>query len=259
MKKKILLISFLTFFGSAFTSSAQYCSPTFVNGCNSWNNQTITIDSIQWTLGSTACALFDYTIMHTTLQKGVPKQMAVTNGTWCGIGVWLDFNGNFTFESNELLYNKYIAAATQTYNFTITVPTSAVSGTYRMRVIAGWGTDCLTPGGNGDGPCGAYQYGNFDDFTIKVIDPFTSIGETQNPETAGLTIGPNPVSTELNVRVDAKLLNSTYKLTDQFGKTVMEGKLISENNSIDINHLAAGIYFFRTNNDMNKTCKVIKN
>jgi hypothetical protein len=259
MKKKILLISLMALLGFAMSGYAQYCSPTFTSGCTNWRNQAITLDSIQWTLGSTACTISDYTSLHTTLQKGVPKQMAVTNGDWCGVGVWVDLNGNFTFEPSELLYNKYTAAATQTYNFTITIPTSTVNGTYRMRVIAGWGTDCLTPGGNGDGPCGAYQYGNFDDFTIKVIDPFTSIGETQNPETADLIIGPNPVSTELSVRVDAKLLNSTYKLTDQFGKTVMEGKLISENSIIDVSGLSSGIYFFNTGIDQKKVFKVIKN
>jgi hypothetical protein len=257
MKKKILLLSFLAIFGYSVTSFAQYCSPTFSGGCSTWNNQAITLDSIQWTLG--ACTTSDYTSLHTTMQKGVAMQMSVTNGTWCGVGVWLDFNGDFTFAPSELLYNKYTALATQTYNFTVTVPTSTANGTYRLRVISGWGTDCITTGGNGDGPCGTYQYGNFDDFTIKVIDPFTSISKTQNPETSGLIIGPNPVSTELNVKIDEGLLNSTFKLTDQFGKTVMEGKLNSENTSIDISNLPAGIYFFRTNNVMNKTFKVIKN
>jgi lysyl endopeptidase len=256
MKKKNLLIAFLAFFGFALTSFAQYCSPTFTGGCTSWKNQSITLDSIQWTLGT--CTTSDYTSMHTTLQRGVAKSMTVVNGDWCGVGVWLDFNGNFTFEPTELLYNKYTAATTQTYSFTITVPTSAANGTYRMRVIAGWGTDCITTGGNGDGPCGTYQYGNFDDFTIKVIDPFTTVGETQNPETEGLIIGPNPVSTELNVKVNTGMVNSTYKLTDQFGKTVMDGKLSSENTIIDMAGLAAGMYLLYTDNDQKQVHKVIK-
>jgi hypothetical protein len=259
MKKKILLIALLAIFGFALTSSAQtYCSPTFSSGCTSWNNQTITLDSIQWTLGSTACALFDYTNLHTTLQKGVAMPMTVTNGSWCGSGVWIDFNSDGTFDDTENIYYKYLAAATQTYTFDIIVPATVVNGTYRMRVVAGWGTDCFTSSPNGYGACGSYTYGNFDDFKVKVIDPITSINESQSPEITGLIIVPNPVSSELSVKVNSGLINSNYTLTDQFGKIVKQGQLNSENSIIDVSALAAGMYLFYTGNDQKLVYKVIK-
>lgn len=256
MKKKNLLLVFLTFF--AFSAYAQYCSPTFSSGCSSWRNQAISLDSIQWTIGSTACTTSDYTYMRTTLQKGVAKSMSVTNGSWCGVGVWVDYNGDFVFDPDELLYNSYQAAATQTYNFTITVPSTAANGTYRMRVIAGWGTDCVTTGGNGNGPCGAYQYGNFDDFSIKVVG--TPVGMEENAANASQTviISPNPATDQILVQADAALIHSAYTLTDQFGRKVMGGIILNENTHIDISELASGIYFFNASGKLSTSVKVVK-
>jgi hypothetical protein len=260
MKMKNLLLTVLAILGFAFTTLAQitYCSPTFANGCTNWRNQAVTLDSIQWTIGSTTCTISDYTALHTTLTAGVAMPMSVMNGDWCGVGVWIDFNLDGNFDDTENLYFLYNALAGQTYNFNITVPVSVANGMYRMRVIAGWGTDCYNVSSNGYGGCGSYQYGNFDDFTVYVIGSAVGIKENQNTEKANFSLSPNPVLDQLKVHLNSGLVNSTYTLLDPSGKMVMEGKLNSENSNIEMGTLPAGIYFFSLAGNPGQTVKLIR-
>jgi len=158
-----------------------YCTPTFANGCFNWANQTINVNTLSWSLGFTDCSISDYTSMSTTLTAGTGYTMSVYSGYFTGCSVWVDWNndGNFD-EAGENMFHSYEAPASgyYTYTFTLTPPCATPTGSYRMRVIAGWGTDGYGPGlssasytscgCNGYGSCGGYQYGNYDDFTINV-------------------------------------------------------------------------------------------
>lgn len=152
-------------------ANAQYCSPTFNGGCFSWDVQAVNVGCLNWTVSN--CSTSDYTSLTSTAIAGVPVAMSVTAGNWCGCAVWVDFDNSGTFDAGENLYTSYNGAQTYTYNFNITVPAGTPVGTYRMRVLGGWGSNGVTgqqyPSGNGSGPCGAYAYGSFDDFTLSVV------------------------------------------------------------------------------------------
>ena len=193
--------------GLASTALAQsYCSPTFANGCFVWRNLTIYLGDINWDIGSTDCSVSDYTAMSTTVYAGQPVDMTVINGNWCGCAVWVDLDNSSSFEDSENLYFSYVGGdPSYTYDFPITIPASTPTGSYRMRVIAPWGSDgFLSTNTNGYGPCGAFQYGNFDDLTLNVIG---TTGIADAPNNAPLSVGPNPTSGEvaLNVRNDFPL------------------------------------------------------
>lgn len=78
--------------------------------------------------------------------------------------VWIDFNGNQTFEASEALGNKTNTSTGDfTYSWTFTVPCNVTSGTTRMRV-------CL----NEDIPpaaCGNQAYGEAEDYTVSLSVP----------------------------------------------------------------------------------------
>jgi hypothetical protein len=167
LKLAVILLLTQSVTNISFAGVGGYCSPSFVNSCFSWSNQSIGLDSINWTL--TDCTLSDFTSMSTTVTPGDSVAMSVTSGDWCGCSVWIDFNQDFAFDTIENLFHNYNGNQTYTYNFYIHIPPGLPPGSYRMRVLAGWGSDGYTEGsGNGWGPCGSYQYGNFDDFTINV-------------------------------------------------------------------------------------------
>lgn len=182
--------------GSAAT--AQYCSPNFANGCFSWYSMSVQAGSINWALGSDACATSDYTSLSTTVDAGAMLPMSVTNGVWCGCAVWVDLDQSNSFEESENLYFNYVGGApSYEYQFSIAIPESTPSGQYRMRIISPWGSDGFqTPNGNGFGPCGAFQYGDFKDFTLNVIG---AAQIEENAIAANVWLSPNPSNGQVSI------------------------------------------------------------
>ncbi|HYV91745.1 MAG TPA: T9SS type A sorting domain-containing protein [Chitinophagales bacterium] len=238
---KALLISLSPFLLTVPGAQAQtYCYPVFSYGCSLWSNQSITFDSIHFMVDPYYCDLFDYTGLSTTLNAGASSPMQVVNGNWCGCGVWIDFNLDGGFDTTENLFHSYQANEINTYSFSITIPANTPAGAYRMRVIAGWGSDCYNPGSNGYGPCGLYQYGNFDDFTIHVTDIGT--GTTDLPGILpSVKVEPNPAATSVMVTIkDAH--SGILQLTNIVGEIIYIVPVKGENEVLGVSTLPNGIY-----------------
>jgi hypothetical protein len=244
---------------TSFSASAQYCSPVFAYGCYSWNNQTITLNTLNWNLGSTSCSVWDYTTDTVLLFSGVSYPMTVTNGNWCGCGVWIDVNNDQVFDSSENQFNKYIANATNTYSFNISIPATVPPGYYRMRVIAGWGTDCYNVSSNGYGPCGSYQYGNFDDFTVG-LDVYTARSENKGGISGSIRVVPHPAQDAVTVYVPFRNdMPAVMQLLDAAGHLVMEWPVTGEQETIGTGQLAGGIWLIRyVGRNGTQTVKFIK-
>ena len=74
-----------------------------------------------------------------------------------------------------------------------------------------------------------------------------------------LEIYPNPAKNVINVKTaDIKLLGMAYSIYDNAGKLVLSGKITSENTSIELGNLAAGIYILSIAENISQTFKVIK-
>jgi len=233
--------------------SAQYCSPSFVNGCSLWNSQSITLGTINWSLGSTSCTISDYTNLSTNLTDGVAYPMSVTNGNWCGCAVWVDLNMDFDFDSGENLFYDYQANQNNTYNFNITIPAGTPTGSYRLRVISPWGSDGYSlTNVNGYGGCGTnYQYGSFNDFTVTVgpvgvatinTGNLTLVSANINKETSMLTVTMN------NFKGNA----ATLQLADISGRIIETRKLQSEREIFDMSELSNGIYILNYSDGIEK-------
>lgn len=104
----------------------------------------------------------------TTLNAGNSYSITVEYGTcgnnYSGAGqVWIDYNGNFIFESNESIgtWTGTPPVAPVTSNFT--VPVNALSGNTRMRVIQQEGTSVLPLD-----PCASFSWGSVMDFSIVI-------------------------------------------------------------------------------------------
>ncbi len=93
-----------------------------------------------------------------------------SSGTY-GLAIWIDWNGNTTFEASERIFNttSYGSSATGT----ITIPAGTANGSYRMRVLADYNKS------NPDNPCG-FNSGNgeAEDYTLEVGDPPTCMPPT---------------------------------------------------------------------------------
>ncbi len=173
-------------------SAGQYCSPSFLNGCFNWYALEVQAGSLLWSPGVDACTTSDYTALSASVDAGASLPMRVVNGVWCGCSVWVDFDNSLSFEESENLFHTYVGGQpSYEYDFSIAVPVSTPPGDYRMRIISPWGSDGFTDGSmNGFGPCGSFQYGNFQDFTLTVTGPM-SVGAVAQRR---WELAPNPTT-----------------------------------------------------------------
>lgn len=241
-RAKLVFIS-LTFFMLTTSAQAQsYCSPVFAYGCFSWRNENVTLDSIHWIADPYYCDISDYSGVSTTLHSGASYNMQVTNGNWCGCGVWIDFNNDYSFDTTENVFHSYQANETNNYNFDVAIPANISEGDYRLRVIAGWGSDCYNPGANGYGPCGLYQYGNFDDFTIHIAG-FGTGGTDFNNTSTSLQVNPNPATTSAVVTLSDD--SGILQLTNLLGEVIYSINVNKKNEALDLSTMPIGIYLLR--------------
>lgn len=222
MKKPYSLLASCILAASA-ADAQQYCSPTFANGCFNWTNQSIVLGAINWT--NADCTISDYTALTAAVNAGSSVPMTVVSGVWCGCAVWVDLDNDYVFQDTENVYYAYVGGDPgYTYSFSIAIPAGTPTGAYRMRVVAPWGSDgFLDTNVNGYGPCGSFQYGNFNDFTLNVSGS-SSIAEqvstvlvaSPNP-TAGTMIlegdADAPVQRVLVRSMDGRLLNTHVRGT----------------------------------------------
>ena len=114
--------------------------------------------------------------------------------------------------------------------------TYTTSGTYTITLIT---SDCI-----------------FADTSVYTIQIGTnSMKETSDSE---FDLYPNPTTKQLNLMVDSNLLGSVYTVYDNTGKLVLTGKINTENTSVELGNLSAGLYLFRMGENFTQTIKVIK-
>ena len=95
------------------------------------------------------------------------------------------------------------------------------------------------------------------EITALYVSSLTSSDDHDNE--INFSVSPNPVSDLIHVKVNSTLIGSTYTITDPLGKTVMTGKLNTENSTIGLGNLSDGIYMFSVGDNTKQTFKVIIN
>ena len=144
----------------------------------------------------------------------------VTNGGFSD-GAFFSFNADLTLRWQTPITNVYIGG-----------PLIGWDGTL---VICGVGNDIR-----------AYQ----GDVQASVNDDLTE---------KGIIVYPTVVGEELNIGINPKLVGTNYWITDNMGKMVLYGKLLSENTVIDCHELLSGIYFLITIGETEQVYRIFKN
>ncbi len=169
-------------------------------------------------------------------------------------GVWIDFNKNGTFEGSE----KVVAGSTSnsgnlSYNFT--VPSSAVSGTTRMRVSMKWNA--------APSACETFGYGEVEDYTVNIG---TSARATQSipTDTNGelgfeekvfsANVYPNPAKKYINLEMtDGREIS--FSLKDMNGREVKSGK--ATRNRVELDDIQSGMYIMQISDGNREISKKI--
>ena len=120
------------------------------------------------------------------------------------------------------------------------------------------------------GNSGFFLKGKLDDIGIwdsalnsNEVNAIYNSGNSTNVQNgyskSNISVYPNPAKNVINVKTaDTKLLGMAYSIYDNAGKVVLSGKITSENTSIELGNLAAGIYMLSIADNMKQTFKVIK-
>ena len=162
------------------------------------------------------------------------------------IGAWMDWNADGDFiDAGEQVYSHTISASTTVpLQTVISVPPTAELGEIRMRVR-------ITYDIANDGPlspCGISNYGEVEDYVIKINPSSLSLGEN---DAESILIYPNPTAGVVNI--DFGSLSSKIEeieVVDISGKTQFVRRNNTMTTQLDLAELSAGLYIikFKTGN-----------
>src|SRR5690606_17258611 len=149
---------------------------------------------------SGAAGYSNFTNISTNLTQNQAYTITITP-TWTGstypegYAVWIDYNKNGTFDSNELVYSRAASTATPVSG-SFTVPTTALEGATRMRVSMKY---------NGiPTACETFSYGEVEDYTVVIG---AAVGDTQPPSAPTNLTASNIAQTTLTLNWTASTDN----------------------------------------------------
>ncbi|WBV62037.1 GEVED domain-containing protein [Chryseobacterium camelliae] len=229
------------------TVCTNYCTVASTNATRDYISN-VTLATVNNTTAATVYSDFTAnTVLQPVLLTNSSNSISVSVATPVATGstnvmaVWIDFNKNGTFETNERVLNKpavLTSVGTVVTTGTFTVPSTAViNSPLRMRVV----TVVATAGSAGASlpesyTCGTFSYGEVEDYNVIVT---TSLGTNDvNNTKDGIQIYPNPATDFLNVtKVSDK---ATYKIYNAAGQLVSNGTI--NGGRINVSALIKGAY-----------------
>ena len=157
--------------------------------------------------------------------------------------VYIDYNqdGDFTDAGETVVSTSSSSAATLSTTFT--VPTSAKSGTTRLRVVMSYSSSATS--------CGSYSYGETEDYSVSITGGAAIAAAAPQGLTASTVSGdatlscyPNPASSLLQLALSSGTELTTVEVFDLRGAAVPTARYQGAG-QLDVSGLAAGLYLLR--------------
>lgn len=201
----------------------------------------------------------DFTHLVAGMEAGSTYDLTLTTGYGSQyVRVWIDFNDDFVFSSDEIVVDNIVIAPGQsggTYTITtdLVVPAGAAFGQHLMRAKTNW---------NGPVPndaCEETNFGETEDYSAQI----GTAGVTDNIfDESGLTI---LTLENNNFDVSLKTVNYTESMNltvfNTLGQRLLFRKLENNGNGynykLDMSYVAAGVYLVRIGNKDNGRVKRI--
>lgn len=187
----------------------------------------------------------DYTDQSTDLERGQSHEFIVNNEEdKHQLSVWIDYNDDRVFDSNELIITDQEYSQNGTFN--VFIPNDAEIGEHLMRIRTNW----WEPSSD---PCAAFEYGETEDYTVVIITPF-SVEELHKfefeifNESNSIRV----VSSENLVRkTSLEIFNGNGQVL--YRQQFVEGNQL--NNLISVSNFATGIYYVKISDDEKSSVK----
>ncbi|WP_262149299.1 GEVED domain-containing protein [Chryseobacterium foetidum] len=209
-------------FGTAVpftTPGISYCTATSTSNADGYISNVTANATNSYVMSNNSGAAF-YTNYGTDPSKLITFVRNSTNNTVSvsktfvgsfqysfGTGVWIDFNRNGIFETNEQVLNSPSNTTTPVVSAGFTIPATAYNGTLptRMRVV-------MTESASATA-CGSFTWGEVEDYNVRFVDlqPCTTAPPT-NISVANITVSSATVSWVATA-------NATYIIRYRVGTT----------------------------------------
>lgn len=231
----------------SFNMSAQYCTPPdFLSGPYTFMSNITLLNLNQSSVYPTSVGYVYYSSANVPqLEQGlsIPISVTANDGNIMGmeIRIWIDYNGDGTFNPTSELAASWspTSSGTITHTANIAIPAGATLGTTRMRVycdmpVAG-GHPAATPCGYSSG---IGQHGEVEDYDVEIT---SSVGINEINADNGLILYPNPSTGIINIKLSDDFDLQHAVLYDVTGKEV----LTVSTTQIDASQLPKGLYFVK--------------
>lgn len=243
--------------GTYCTAKGTNCNKGFIKNvfaCYGFNNTT----------GFTGYG--DYTSQSVTSAAGKLLGLSITPGyTSCEhpglyITAYIDWNGDGDFfDAGEFVFAPRYPTSVKT-KFYVRVPAGTPSGKKRLRVIV--------RSDKHSGPCDIFTYGEVEDYTVSITGTLSRVKDATDDafDNAGddFSVYPNPVRGERMIiersgydEMKARQAPAQMILSDMNGKVIMQSRLNSLVQEINVGKIAAGVYFVTIINKQSKTTQKI--
>ncbi len=213
-----------------------YCASKGTSVADEWIGKVV-CGTISNTTGANA-GYADFTALSTNMTKGSTYTITVTpawSGTVYkeGYAIWIDYNKDGDFLDAGELVGSVAATSTTPVSKTFTVPTTAITGTTRMRVSMKYNAIPTS--------CETFSYGEVEDYTVNLV----VVAGAENMNLTSLFIYPNPARDEIKINLQGVENMNTVYIYSITGSLVKEAKVSEYENTINVSDLPAGIYNIR--------------
>jgi len=240
------------------TTGAGYCTTGGQSISQEYLNLVWIGGIINQTLSNNGYA--DFTNLSTPLTQGSTVNgylsAFLTYGLTENYSIWIDFNHDSDFtDSGEQVVNissdfmGYIAV-----NFT--VPSNALPGPTRMRVMMRYGSAPV--------PCGLYPRGETEDYTVVITTAAKQgvllAGNERDFINDEVAIYPNPFNDKISIQMQDPESSVFITVYDIVGELQYSTQLATLKNELNLSELRSGIYFVNISKDGKfvRTVKIIK-
>ncbi len=222
MKILLLLVSFLFVCASSF---GQYCVSGGPSNNADSNIEFVSITGSSGSINYTGCpgvtGVEHYTAESVSLGRGNSFSLDVLFGTcggnYAGAGeVWIDFNQNFTFESNESIGTWTGTPPTAISTFNFTVPLTSTIGPTRMRIMHREG------GAIPLDPCSNFTWGSVTDFNVVIVEGVDCSGYVGDDLSDAIEVSALPYTDNSSTAVCYTNQHMTYSSPDVYYRVVTD-------------------------------------
>jgi hypothetical protein len=197
----------------------QYCTNVGPTSTIDSNVESVGLNGVSGSINYTGCpgviGLQDLTALSATLNAGSSYNAAIDFGTcggnYAGVGqAWIDFDQSNTFDPWESIGTWQGTPPTAMSNFTFLVPSGAINGTTRMRIVQREGGSLPL------NPCDIFTWGSVMDFGIIVQNGLDCSGTEGDNLATAISVNTLPYTHSGNTSVCYTNQNAVYASPDVY-------------------------------------------